>query len=70
VTLGAGKYDHLATGVREAARAEGVVVIIIKGDFGTGFSVQGSLELTAKLPDVLEYMAQQIREDLAGHISP
>lgn len=61
---GPGKYDHLATSVREAAQADGVIVIVFNGLFGTGFSVQGPMELTANLPDILEQMAHQIRADM------
>lgn len=59
-----GKYDAICTVARETAHAEGVIVVIIKGDHGSGFSVQGTLELNYQLPDILEFMAKQIREQL------
>lgn len=37
---GPGKYDDLATYVRENSNAKGVVVIVLGGDRGSGFSVQ------------------------------
>jgi hypothetical protein len=61
MATGPGIYDHLATGVREAAQAEGVIIIVVNGVFGSGFSVQGPKQLTTDLPDILENMAKQIR---------
>jgi hypothetical protein len=46
-----GKYDDLCT-------------IIIGGDRGPGFSVQGTRSVLALLPDMLEFMAAEIRKDL------
>jgi hypothetical protein len=65
---GPGKYDPLATYVRESAHAEGVVVIVINGSRGTGFSVQGTANVQAFLPDLLDHVAAQIRADLR-HVS-
>ncbi len=59
--LGPGKYDELCTQARVKAKADGAVVIIINGERGSGFSVQGDLMLQASLPDVLENVAAQIR---------
>ena len=58
---GAGKYDDLATYVREQAEAEGVFVAVIRGNKGGGFSVQASGEILAALPKILEAMATEIR---------
>jgi hypothetical protein len=65
--IGPGKYDDLATGVREQAKADGVVIIVIGGDKGNSFCVQADYETTLGLPDLLEMMAKQIREDLGGN---
>lgn len=54
-------YDDLCTHVREETDAEGVVVIVINGERGSGFSCQASPELTAELPMLLEDLARQIR---------
>lgn len=62
--LGPGKYDDLCTLVRERANAEGAAVIIMNGDRGAGFSVQGSLPVLPSLVDVLEHMARQMRESM------
>jgi hypothetical protein len=63
--LGPGKYDHLATLVREQAGVDGpggVVVIVMGGKLGQGFSMQADLQTTLMLPNMLEDIAKQIRE--------
>ena len=60
-----GKYDDLCTHVREQASAEGAIVIVFGGKFGSGFSAQvgdGATNLARKLPEILRAMAQQIEE--------
>jgi len=59
---GPGKYDQLATYVREQAQAEGVVVMVHRGDKGSGFSVQGPLPYLLKLPELLRLVADAIEE--------
>jgi hypothetical protein len=58
---GPGKYDALCTLVRELAQAEGVILIIKDGVYGSGFSVQSSEEQTMVLPSLLEHIAQSMR---------
>jgi hypothetical protein len=63
--LGPGKYDDLATLVRERAGITedgGVIVIVLGGNRGNGFACQADLRTTLLLPDLLEDMARQIRE--------
>lgn len=68
--VGAGKYDDLCTEAREKTKATGAILIIIDGEKGSGFSVQGDLEILIKLPFLLENVAKQIRDDLEnGSIS-
>jgi hypothetical protein len=43
--------------------ADGIVIIVINGTHGDGFSAQGDVELALKLPDLLEEMARSIRND-------
>lgn len=61
---GAGKYDDLASEVREKAEARGVLVAVIHGTKGSGFSVQCDRKALQILPNILEDIAQQIRADL------
>lgn len=69
MAMGPGKYDYLARVVREAARAEGVILIVIKGDRGSGFSVQATAEITSHLPDILRDMADQIDGNMKGGVA-
>lgn len=66
MATGPGKYDPLATLVSEGARAEGVIVIVIKGKHGSGFSVQATAEITLRLPELLRSVADDIERDLTG----
>lgn len=56
-----GKYDDLCTMVREASGAEGVLLLIINGDKGNGFSVQATSRIIPGIPDLLEFTANEIR---------
>jgi hypothetical protein len=64
MALGPGKYDHLATEARRAAKAAGVVVIVFDGEYGNGFSVQATGPMTLALPGVLRGVADQMEADL------
>ena len=68
MTFGPGKYDDLCTYVREQAGVDegGVVLIIIGGDKGPGFSVQADVATSVLLADVLERVAAEIRKDVLG----
>jgi hypothetical protein len=46
---GPGKYDELATHVRERSDAELVLVAVIAGNKGSGFSVQGKIPYNGPL---------------------
>jgi hypothetical protein len=68
MAFGPGKYDDVATRVREDVGlvdgdAGGVIVIVIGGHLGAGFSCQADLETTLALPDMLESIARQIRAE-------
>jgi len=67
MTWGPGKYDDLATLVREQAGVGyngGVIVIVLGGNRGNGFAVQADARTTLALPDMLEHIAKQIRGDI------
>ena len=64
--MGPGKYDDACTAVRTMTNAEAVLVIVLNGDKGCGFSMQAqSLVSTAVVADILEMVAKQIRKDVA-----
>lgn len=66
MAFGPGKYDDLCTEVREKAQAKGTLVIILNGNKGSGFSCQAELDVTLRLPAMLEHIAKQIRESGPG----
>lgn len=63
-TNGPGKYDSEATVVRVTTGARGVLLAVIGGERGTGFSVQGDVDIISKLPSILRLMATQIETDM------
>jgi len=73
VTIGPGKYDKLATHVRKRSKGRAVVVIVLDGEHGSGFSVQGAVEflVAARLPTLLRTVAAQIDGDItSGNACP
>ena len=65
--IGPGKYDDVCTTVRAlvglgTGKPGGVIVIVIGGDKGHGFSCQADLLTTVALPDMLERIARDMRE--------
>lgn len=61
--IGPGKYDDLATLARFRADARGVILIVIEGNHGSGFSVQAPAATTLALPAMLRLMANEIERD-------
>lgn len=59
--FGPGRYDGWCTRVREAVHARGVLLIVIGGEDGAGFSCQADLITTARVPEIIEGVARQIR---------
>ena len=65
MAIGPGKYDDLATYVREQSQAKGVVVIVFDGNKGGGFSAQfADPAMATRVPDVLRQVADQM--DIGG----
>lgn len=59
---GPGKYDPVCTVARTATEAAGVVLIVIDGNNGSGFSVQAVAPVIAELPALLREVAKGIEE--------
>jgi hypothetical protein len=57
---GPGKYDDITTTVREATGARGVVVVVLGGNRGSGFSVQCPPAAFAALTEGLRAVADEI----------
>jgi methylmalonyl-CoA mutase cobalamin-binding subunit len=64
---GPGKYDDLATYVREKAQADGVIVVVLGGNKGPGFSAQIAshtpVESMLTTVQVIRRVADQIEAD-------
>lgn len=58
--IGPGRYDDVATFVRRLTSATGVLLVVLKGDRGSGFSAQLTPEATLTLPQMLRHLADQI----------
>jgi methylmalonyl-CoA mutase cobalamin-binding subunit len=66
MATGPGRYDDLCTYVREQAEAKGAILIIIGGNKGEGFECQLDNLTMARMPELLEGIAAQIRKDMEG----
>ena len=60
-----GKYDDVCSVVREGTQAEGAMLIILNGEFGSGFSAQLPMDFMKKIPGVLRSMANHIEKEHA-----
>lgn len=66
MAIGPGKYDALCTEVRERAEAGAVILVVVEGNLGSGFSCQIEAgDLVIDLPGILERIAADIRKGLA-----
>jgi hypothetical protein len=62
---GPGKYDEECTIAREATGGVLVALIVLNGDRGSGFQIQGTdPELLRRMPGMLEFMARQMRAEM------
>jgi len=61
--IGAGKYDDLCSYVRNKAKAKGVILIIVEGEKGEGFSCQTDMATLLRIPGMLRHMATILEED-------
>lgn len=60
---GPGKYDDLASLVRERTKARGVLLLVLDGHLGSGFSAQMPLVDQLQMPALLRTVAEQIEKD-------
>jgi hypothetical protein len=71
MSTGPGIYNFLCTEVRERTQAAGVILIVVDGNRGSGFSVQViAPELNLKLPAMLRLMADQIEAQQQAEQQP
>jgi hypothetical protein len=67
---GPGKYDDLCTEVRERAKARGVILIVIEGEHGNGFSAQLPTDIGHTVPATLMVVAHEMANDLRSQGVP
>lgn len=60
--LGPGKYDDACTEVREKTKADAVVLLVMGGEKGSGFSCQAPINVAVNLPKMLRKMADEIEK--------
>lgn len=61
---GPGKYDEEATMVRLSTMARAVLVIVLGGNRGQGFSIQSDHpDILKAMPSMLRNIADQIEQD-------
>lgn len=71
MAVGPGKYDDACTLVRESLEARAVVLMVVDGRLGSGFSCQmHSPNDSAMLVKVLRDVADQIEKDSNGTEQP
>ena len=64
MALGPGKYDDALTVARKLCGATCAILIVAKGERGSGFACQSDVETLLRLPSVLRHIADQMEADL------
>ncbi len=65
MAIGPGKYDDACTAAREATKADAVVLVVLNGKRGAGFSVQSKWPVPPPvLADLLQHVVDTLRKDL------
>ncbi len=65
--IGPGKYDDACTVARHLTRARGVVLIVVEGDKGYGFSVQAEGVIPpSALAEMLRNVANEIERSVTS----
>lgn len=61
---GPGKYDAECTSVHASTKAASVVLIVLGGNRGDGFSVTATADALWAMPDMLREIAKQLEIDI------
>lgn len=64
MAFGRGKYDKICEDALKETKALGLLLLVIEGENGSGFSVKATFEIMLGLPELLEAAAELIRKDL------
>jgi hypothetical protein len=60
MAFGPGKYDDAVTTLREILGARGILLVVVDGIHGSGFSAQLPPRETLTLPEILRHLADEI----------
>jgi hypothetical protein len=60
MALGPGKYDAEVSELRKRLKAHGILLLVLDGERGSGFSAQLPLDVTMNMPTVLRDLANEI----------
>lgn len=63
MAIGGGKYHKQLMDLKRETEAEAVFLIVINGNQGHGISAAADLDIAKTIPDVLERVAQEMREE-------
>lgn len=64
--IGPGRYDNECQTIHETSKADVVMLLIVNGDKGSGFSLSSKeYKFIKEMPAMLRYMAEKIEADLA-----
>jgi tRNA A37 N6-isopentenylltransferase MiaA len=63
-----GKYDKHAEQLINELGAQGLVLIVIGGNLGTGMSVKSDVVMLAALPGVLRHTADMIESEVRADV--
>lgn len=67
MTIGqGGKYDPETAALLVALQARGVILVVVDGIRGSGFSVAMQPDALVRMPEMLESIAEQMRKDIAS----
>jgi len=61
---GGGRYGGVATEVLLETQADGIIMIVLNGNLGSGFSVAVAEDIVLNVPNALRRLADEIEQDL------
>jgi predicted nuclease of predicted toxin-antitoxin system len=66
----AGRYDNLTDRVLGETDADGVILVVLGGNKGSGFTLSCKAEVTERLHDALPSMLRQIADTIESGAQP
>lgn len=66
MAYGPGKYTAICRQAFDASKAAAVILVVLGGEDGSGFEVQGQENVVLDIPVILREMAESIERDEKG----